>query len=176
MLAHSPSDKQSRQHKSSVAILCDIQNVQKIKDTAKLLIDFAKLQGRVDYKKLYYNSHYSSQVCIKNVLETLNFESVDVPDSSLNSADHRLVSDCVKLFAPQHLPIPNIIILVSGDRDYAGLIAILQAMGKKVIVFAQKGSASTKLMKLVGNNNFYFVDELSELIENKTQIYAAVTK
>ncbi|MBD2447643.1 NYN domain-containing protein [Nostoc sp. FACHB-152] len=144
--------------------------VQKIKGTAKLLLDFAKLQGKVVYKKLYYNSHYPSQVCIKDILEILDFESVDVPDSSLNSADHRLVADCVRLFAPQRSNIPKILILVSGDRDYAGLIAILQAMGKKVIVFAQKGSASPKLMRLVGRNNFYFVDELPELMRNKTQI------
>jgi uncharacterized LabA/DUF88 family protein len=170
MFAHSLSKKQSRQHKTSVAILCDIQNVQKIKDKAKLLLDFAQSQGRVDYKKLYYNSHFLSQVCIKNELEILDFESVNVTDSSENSADHRLVADCVKLLAPQSLPIPEIIILVSGDWDYAGLITILKAMGKKVIVFAQKGSASPKLMRLVGNNNFYLIDELPELMKNTTSI------
>ncbi|WP_062294998.1 NYN domain-containing protein [Nostoc piscinale] len=176
MLAHSQSTKQNSYRKSSVAVLCDIQNVLRIKDTAKFLLDFAKLQGKVDYKKLYYNSHYPSQVSIKDILETLDFESIDVTDSSLNSADHRLMADCVKLFAPQRSPIPKIIILVSGDWDYAGLIAILQAMDKKVIVFAQKGSASVKLMNLVGKNNFYFVDELPELMKDITQICVPAIK
>ncbi|MBD2439961.1 NYN domain-containing protein [Nostoc sp. FACHB-110] len=169
MVANSASKTQSKHNKTSVAVLCDIQNVQRIKNTATLLLEFAQLQGRVDYKKLYYNSHYPNQVSIKNILNKLHFESVDVPDSSENSADNRLIADCVKLFAPQHLPIPKIIILVSGDRDYAGLIAILQAIDKKVIVFAQKGSASNKLMQLVGNNNFYLVDELPELMKNTSQ-------
>ncbi|MBE9006548.1 NYN domain-containing protein [Fortiea sp. LEGE XX443] len=168
---HLASNIQKSQPKNSVAIFCDIQNVHLTKDTAKLLLDFAKFHGRVDCKKLYYNSHFLSQVCIKNKLKTLDVESVDVPDYSENSADNRLMADCVKLFDPQCSSIPKIIILVSGDRDYAGLIAVLQAMGKRVIVFAQRGSASQKLIELVRKNNFYFVDELPELMKNSTQLY-----
>lgn len=163
-------NRQTSQQKNSIAIFCDIQNVCSIKDkdTARFLLEYAKSKGRINYKKLYYNSQYPSQVIAKNNLEFLGIECVDVPDSSANSADNRLMADCVKLFAPKRSPIPDIIILVLGDWDYAGLISILQAMGKKVIVFAQRGSASPKLNKLVGDDNFHFVDELPQLVANKT--------
>lgn len=168
---HQSSNKQISQQKNSIAIFCDIQNVCSIKDkdTARFLLEYAKSKGRINYKKLYYNSQYPSQVIAKNNLEALGIDCVDVPDSSANSADNRLMADCVKLFAPKRSPIPDIIILVLGDWDYAGLISILQAMGKKVIVFAQRGSASPKLNKLVGDDNFHFVDELPQLVANKTQ-------
>ncbi|WP_320073092.1 NYN domain-containing protein [Nostoc sp. MG11] len=122
-------------------------------------------------QKLYYNSYYQNQVFAKNHLEFLGFNCVDVPDNTENSADYRLMADCVQLFAPKPSPSPNAIILVVRDWDYAGLICILKTLGKKVIVFAQRGSASPKLIKLVGNENFYFVDELPQLVgnSNKTQ-------
>ena len=40
---------------------------------------------------------------------------VDVPDHSENSADYRLMADCVLLFAPKPSPSPNTIILVLED-------------------------------------------------------------
>lgn len=94
---------------------------------------------------------------------------VDVPDHSENSADYRLMADCVLLFAPKPSPSPNTIILVLEDWDYAGLICILKALGKKVIIFAQRGSENPRLIKLVGNENFYFVDELPQLVGNSNK-------
>ncbi|HEY9804411.1 MAG TPA: NYN domain-containing protein [Leptolyngbyaceae cyanobacterium] len=166
MVVRLPSDSQKSLQRNSVAIFCDIQNVPKIKDTAKYLLDFAKTIGTVDYKKLYYNSNFPNQVFIKDKLKVYAFECVNVTDTSENSADDRLMVDCVKLFAPRRLPIPNTVIIVSGDWDYAGLISVLQAMGKRVIIFAQKGSASTKIAGLIGRNNFYFVDDLPDLLNN----------
>ncbi len=179
---HLSSNAQTSQQKNSIGIFCDLQNVNSIKVTGDLLLKFAQLRGSINCQKLYYNSrnkdqtaiiYYNSrnkdQTAIKNILESLGFDCVDVPDTSPNSADHRLMADCVQLFAPQRSPIPNIIILVLGDWDYAGLISILLALGKKVIIFAQRGSASPKLIKLVGDDNFHFVDELPELVANKTQ-------
>ncbi|MBD2204190.1 NYN domain-containing protein [Calothrix sp. FACHB-1219] len=173
---HLSSNGEASQQKNSIGIFCDIQNVSSIKGKGDLLLKFAQLRGRIDCKKLYYNSRNKDQTAIKNILESLGFLCVDVPDTSPNSADHRLMADCVQLFAPKRSPIPNIIILVLGDWDYAGLISILKALGKKVIIFAQRGSASPKLIKLVGNDNFHFVDELPQLVGNETQPQATVVK
>ncbi|MBD2487363.1 NYN domain-containing protein [Aulosira sp. FACHB-615] len=167
MVAHLPYNGKTSKRKNSVAIFCDIQNVHLSKDKAQLLLDFAQFQGRIDYKKLYYNSHYPGQLTSIKNLESLEIDCINVTDLSKNSADHRLMADCVKLFAPNRTTIPNIIILILGDWDYAGLIALLQAMKIKVIVFAQRGSASPKLMGLVGDSNFHFVDELPNLVNNQ---------
>ncbi len=43
-------------------------------------------------------------------------------------------------------PSPEIIILVSGDRDFAPLISLMLQIGKTVIVFAQRYSESKKLI------------------------------
>jgi hypothetical protein len=165
------SNKQTSQQKNCVGIFADIQNVSSIKGKGHFLLEFAQSKGRIDCKNVYYNSHYRSQVCTKNELEVLGMKCVDVPDNSENSADYRLMADCVQLFAPRPSSSPSTIILVVGDWDYAGLICMLKTLEKKVIIFAQRGSASPKLIELVGNENFYFVDELPQLVcnSNKTQ-------
>ncbi len=168
--ANQSSNIQTSQQKNYIGILLsDIQNVSSIKGKGHFLLKFAQSKGRIVCKNVYYNSHYIDQVCTKNELEILGMKGVDVPDHSENSADYRLISDCINCVAFN--ASVNIIILVLGDRDYAGLICILKALGKKVIIFAQRGSASPKLTKLVGNDNFHFVDELPQLVanSNKTQ-------
>lgn len=173
---HISLNRQASQQKNYIGIFWDLQNVNSIKEKGHLLLKFAQLRGCIHCKNLYYNSKHKYQTATKNILESLGFSCVDVPDSSKNSADHRLMADCVQLFTPQRSPIPNIIILVLGDWDYAGLISILQALGKKVIIFAQRGSASPKLIKLVGDDNFHFVDELPQLVANETQPQTTVFK
>ncbi|MFS0519012.1 NYN domain-containing protein [Nostoc sp. UIC 10607] len=163
------SKKQTSDQKNSIGIFADIQNVSLIKGKGHFLLEFAQSNGHIDSKNVYYNSHYISQVCTKNELEILGMKCVDVPDNSNNSADYRLMADCVNAVAFN--PSLKTIILLSGDWDYAGLICILKSLGKEVIIFAQRGSASPNLIKLVGNDNFHFLDELPQLVgnSNKTQ-------
>jgi uncharacterized LabA/DUF88 family protein len=168
-MSHLPSNKQTVQTQDSVAIFCDFQNVSSVTGKADLLLNFAKIQGKISCKKFYYNSQHLNQVFAKNQLELLGFKCVDVPDNSKNSADYRLISDCIQLFAPKSSPNPNIIILVLGDWDFAGLISILQSTGKRVIVFAQRGSESPKLKNLVGSDNFHLIDELPQLVATQSQ-------
>jgi hypothetical protein len=157
---HRITAKQTSQSQR-VAILWDGQNVHLKQNEAELLVAFAKSKGRLDWQNFYYNSQHKNQVNDKNRLEKLGFKGIDVPDSGKNSADKQLVFDCIKRVAIN--PSPAIILLVLGDRDFAGLIAVLMALGKTVIVFARRESASKKLIKLVGDDNFHYVDELPSL-------------
>ncbi|MBW4479096.1 MAG: NYN domain-containing protein [Tolypothrix brevis GSE-NOS-MK-07-07A] len=159
------SGKTTQQQQSLVSIYCDLQNVLSIKKQADFLLSFAQSKGRIDCKNLYHNSQHKNQVDAKNNLKSLGFNCVDVPCSLKNSADNQLIADCIKQVALK--PSPDIIIFVLGDRDFAGLICVLLSLGKKVIIFAQRGSASQTLIKLVGNDNFHFVDELPQLIVEK---------
>ena len=156
-----PITAKQKSQSERVAMLWDGQNVHLKQKEAELLVDFAKSKGRLECQKFYYNSQHKNQVDNKNRLQKLGFEGIDVPDRDKNSADKQLVFDCSKLFANK--PSPEIIILVSGDRDFAGLIAILIALGKTVIVFARRKSARKQLINLVGENNFHDVDELPSL-------------
>lgn len=153
--------------KDLVAVLGDIQNVPLIKNYGNLLQDFAKSEGRLNCSLIYYNSQHKNQVSAMNNMQSIGYKGIDVPDPSKNSADKQLIYDCIRLVAStQSL---QKIILVLGDRDYAGLISVLLSLGKKVIIFAQRGSTSRKLVKLVGDENFHFIDELPKLVGEKTQ-------
>ncbi|NQE37250.1 NYN domain-containing protein [Microcoleus asticus] len=144
-----------------VAMLLDSQGVYLNQEQAELLVDFAKSKGRLEPPKNYYNSQHKNQVNDKIRLEKFGFLGVDVPDSGKNSADKQLVFDCIKRVTTK--PSPGIIILVLADRDFAGLISVLMGLGKTVIIFARRKSASQKLINLVGEDNFHDVDELSSL-------------
>ncbi|MFM7407700.1 MAG: NYN domain-containing protein [Cuspidothrix sp.] len=166
-MSHLPSNPEKVQKQDSVAIFCDFQNVSSIKKYPNLLLDFAKMQGNVKWKNFYYNSHHKNQVDAKNKFELLGFNCVDVPDSSKNSADNQLIADCVKTVAFN--PSVNLFMFGLGDWDFAGVICILKQMGKKVVILAQKGSASQRLINLVGAENCYFIDDLPKLVGEKTQ-------
>ena len=163
---HRTTGKQKSQLER-VAMFLDSQNVHLNQNKAKLLLAFAKSKGRLEPPKNYYNSHHKNQVNDNIRLEKLGCISVDVLDSGKNSADKQLVFECIKRVAIK--PSPDIIILVLGDRDFAGLITVLKALGIKVIVFARRDSASKKLIKLVGDENFYYADELPSLLAGNTQ-------
>ncbi len=168
---HLVSNGQTSHQQNLVALYWDIQNVKlkskQLLDFASQLRGFADSNERLDCQNVYYNSQHKNQVIAKNILENLGFKCVDVPCPLKNSADNQLIADCIKWVAFN--PSSNKIILVLGDWDYAGLICILKALGKKVIIFAQRGNASQKLIKLVSNDNFHFIDELHELAEVKNQ-------
>ncbi|MEC4880128.1 MAG: NYN domain-containing protein [Scytonema sp. PMC 1070.18] len=144
--------------------LWDLENV-KLKPRqlcifTKKLQQFAQDKGRIGCQNVYYHSsQYKSQAFAqsKQALETLNYKFVDVRDRSKNSADKQLITDCVNLVAPK--PFPKTIILVLGDWDYAGLISVLKALTINVIVFAQRNSTSPRLINLVGEENFHYVED-----------------
>ncbi len=143
-----------------VAMFWDSQNVYLNQKQAELLVAFPKSKGRLEQPKNYYNLHTKNEFTDQIWREKLGFQGVDVP-SGKNSADKQLVFDCIKRVAIK--PSPDIIILALGDRDFAGLITVLKALGITVIVFARRKSASQKLINLVGEDNFHDVDELSSL-------------
>jgi len=157
---HLASDGQTSPQKLLVSLYWDLQNVYSMQGQANLLLDFASSKGRLDCKRVYYNSQHKNQAAAKNNLDSLGFNCLDVPCSLKNSADHRLIADCISRVALK--PSPDIIILVLGDRDFAGLICVLRSLGKKVIIFAQRGSESKKLIKIACE--FHFVEELPQLV------------
>jgi hypothetical protein len=163
---HLASDGQTSPQTPLVSLYWDLQNVYSMQGQANLLLDFASSKGRLDCKRVYYNSQCKNQDSAKDKLKSLSFNCIDVPCPLKNSADNQLIADCIE-DVDNHLS-PDIVILVSGDGDFAKLVRTLQKLGKKVIIFAQLGNVKQRLKDLVGDD-FYFVDKLSELVVNKTQ-------
>ncbi|TAG92094.1 MAG: NYN domain-containing protein [Oscillatoriales cyanobacterium] len=164
---HLPIGKETKQSQALVHIYWDLQNVHLTQKQAELLVAFAKPKGRLDCLKTYYNSQHQNQLLAKNNVEYLGFQGVDVRSNDKNSVDKALTFDWIKRVAIK--PSPEIIILVSGDRDFAPLISLMLAVGKTIIVFAQRCKASKKVINLVGDDNFHYIDNLPSLLAGNTQ-------
>ncbi|GET40038.1 NYN domain-containing protein [Microseira wollei] len=156
---------QTSQHELLVTLYCDLQNVYSILEHAELLLAFAKSKGRVISKKVYYNSQCKNQASAKDKLKSLGCDCVDVPCPIKNSADNQMIADCLE--AIDSNSCPDIVILVSGDGDFVKLVRILHKLGKKVIILAQRGNVKQKLKELA--DEFYFLDDLPQLVEGMTQ-------
>lgn len=152
--------------KTLVSLYWDYQNVKLNLQQATLLLAFAKTKGRLICNKVYYNSHSKDQASVKNALAGLDFKYFDVPCPLKNSADNQLIADCIEDI--DNNLSPHIVIIVSGDGDFAKLVRTLQKLDKKVIIFAQRGNVKQKLIDLV-KDDFYFVEQLSQLVVDKTE-------
>lgn len=168
-VTHLALQSQTSKQKPLVYIGWDLQNVSLkqpngLQEFASNLLTFCSSKGSLHSQRVYYNSQHESQVAANNLLQKVGYQGVDVPISRKNSADHKLIVDCINKVASK--PSAEIFIFVLGDKDYVGLICVLQSLGKKVIIFAKRGSESKKLMKIA--DEFHFVDELSSLVSDNT--------
>jgi len=167
--SHLASNGQTSQKQPSVYLAWDLQNVKPkqndLPNSGTKLLEFCNQQGSLSGQNVYYNSQHKDQASAKSVLESIGFKGVDVPDASKNSADKRIMLDCIKQFTRK--PHPEIFVFVLGDWDFAALISVLREAGKKVIIFAQRGNESKKLINIV--DEFHFIDELPQLVGGKSE-------
>jgi uncharacterized LabA/DUF88 family protein len=149
-----------------VFIFWDYQNTRLSLHEAQLLLTFAKSQGRLTGKNVYYNSQCKDQAAVKEDMSSLGFNCVNVPCNLKDSADNQLIADCLEEIDSNMSP--DIVILISGDGDFIKLVRNLQKLGKKNIMFAQLGNVKQKLKELA--DEFYFVDDLPKLVVEITQV------
>ncbi len=153
--------------KNFVSLYWDYENINKIEDKAKMLINFCQNRGNLVNQKVYAKASMWQQNKGKNklILDSLYFDCIDVCSSAKNAVDFKLMFDCV---AEAHNNIStNIFILVTSDGDYETLVRELQNKGKKVIVFYHPNRVSQALIQIA--NEAYSVEELPELVNNKVQ-------
>ncbi len=168
---HLAPNSQTSQQKPLVYIGWDLQNVSlkqpnKLQEFASNLLIFCSPKGSLHSQRVYYNSQHESQVAANKLLEKVGYQGINVPISQKNSADRQLIFDCLKKVVSK--PSADIFVFVLGDKDYVGLICVLRSLGKKVIIFAKRGSESKKLKSIA--DEFYFVDELPNLVIDKAVI------
>ncbi|MEA5627775.1 NYN domain-containing protein [Nostoc sp. UHCC 0251] len=163
--ANQSSNRQTSQLQIKVGIYCDFQNVYLSEEQARFLLAFAITKGSLISRKVYYNSLFENQASAKENLQRIGFKCEDVTCSLKNSADNQLKSDLIDdVYNNQS---PDIVILASGDGDFANVVQFLQEKDINVIIFAQRGNVKQKLKERA--NEFHFVDELSQLVNYKTQ-------
>jgi uncharacterized LabA/DUF88 family protein len=166
---HQLSTEQSSHKKPLVYLAWDIQNVKskqnKLPSLASDLLEFCRQKWHFTSQEVFDNFEKKNQADAKNILEGMGFKCINIPDASKNSADKTLIYHCTKQFPRK--PSPDIFVLILGDRDYVSLICLLRAAGKEVIIFAQRGSESKKLINRV--DEFHFIDELPKLLGSKIE-------
>ncbi len=152
--------------KLPISIYVDSQNVYLSEDLGIFLLAFAKSIGRLIDAKVYYNSLCPNQAFAMDKLKNLGVKCIDVPCSLKNSADNQLIADCIK-------DAKDIVILVSGDGDFADLVINQQKLGRKVIIFANRGNVKQRMKELA--DEFHFTDELPKLMAEKNQPQTAIS-
>ncbi|MEH2303639.1 MAG: NYN domain-containing protein [Nostoc sp.] len=163
--ANQSSKKQTSQKLPLVSIYWDYQNTKLSPSQAKSLLNLAQSKGRVSSINVYYNSQREDQATVKNDLGNLGFNCVNVPCPLKNSADNQLIADCLEEIHSNMSP--DKIMLISGDGDFVKLVHNLQKLGKQAIILAQIGNVKQKLKELA--DEFYFLDDLPQLISEKNQ-------
>lgn len=150
-----------------IAVYVDLQNASSFPKYAKYLLDFAKSLGIVISIKVYYNSLCPNQVSAINSLKLLDFsiQFVDVPCPLKDSADDRMKAHNLKDIHSNSSP--DIVILITGDGDFVELAQNAQKLGKKVIIFAQRGNVKQKLKEIA--DEFHFLEDLPSLVEANTE-------
>ncbi|PLZ73576.1 NYN domain-containing protein, partial [Fischerella thermalis] len=118
---------QQKQQEILVSIYWDLQNVFLNQELVNLLLAFVKSQGQIVDKKVYYNSLVLHQAAEKKNLQNLGFSCIDVPCVLKNSADNQIKSDLIDDVHKHQSP--NIVILVSGDGDFANSVSVLRQLG-----------------------------------------------
>lgn len=141
-----------------ISLHWDYENVSDFK-LAQDLLRFCQLRGQLKAQKVYANC-WKPVSEAKTTLQKLGFCLVNVWLKCKNSADYKCMFDCIEV--ARGSAAPNLFVIVAGDSDYAPVIRLLKQWGKRVIIFARRGSDSKVLKKLA--HEFYFVDELPTLV------------
>lgn len=125
----------------------------------KPVLERLLVKGQVIVKRAYADwSHYGKE---KDALHEAGLELIEIPKrriSGKNSADIRLVVDALELsYAKGHI---DTFVIVSGDSDFAPLVAKLRENGRSVIGMGMRGSTGELL--LTACDEFIYLEDLQE--------------
>lgn len=150
------TEGQTNEPKAFASLYWDCQNVRVSSHQAKCLLNFASDQGILVIKRAYAYWRHENQG-FEKALYDHGFDCLNVPSVKNNSVDYKLIDDCKSAVLNNPCLNINTVILVSGDKDFAGLVRELRDQGKKVIIFAQP-QVSKRLIELA--DEFYLVSQI----------------
>jgi len=125
----------------------------------KPVLERLLVKGQVIVKRAYADwSHYKKE---KDALHEAGLELIEIPKrriSGKNSADIRLVVDALELsYAKGHI---DTFVIVSGDSDFAPLVAKLRENGRQVVGMGMRDSTGELL--LTACDEFIYLEDLQE--------------
>ena len=151
---------------SKIALFLDFDNVaiagqgrRKQKFVIGPVLDRLLEKGKVLVKRAYADwSNYSRE---KDALHEAGLELIEIPKrkiSGKNSADIRMVVDALELaYAKEHI---DTFVIVSGDSDFAPLVAKLRENDRWVVGMGMKDSTGELL--LTACDEFIYLEDLEK--------------
>ncbi|MFQ5575369.1 MAG: NYN domain-containing protein [Anaerolineae bacterium] len=144
---------------SDVAMFIDWENMHgsiRGKANVSALREVAEGYGRLVLAKAYADWREPRFQQDSLVLYKIGVEPVYVPAGFKNNTDVKLATDCID-FSYKY-PNIGVFILVTGDGDFIHVVTTLRPLGKKVVVIAQSGNASSRLGDMVDTLLIYEQD------------------
>jgi hypothetical protein len=138
----------------TVAVFADGQNVC-LKKYGSIILDFVNSLGDIPFLWAYHHWRTIPQE-IEHRLQLQGWQCVDVAVKTKNELDNRLISDFNRL---SHHWMPDILVLVTGDKDFSSLVKSCQASGRRVIIIGRQNNVSKRLQKL-NPKDVFFVENL----------------
>lgn len=141
----------------SVAVFADGQNVC-LKKYGSVILEFVNSLGDVPFLYAYHNWRTISEK-IEHRLQLQGWQCIDVAVKEKNELDNRLMSDFNRLSGHW---MPDVLVLVTGDKDFLPLIKSCQKSGRRVIVIGRYNNVSQRLRKL-NPEGVFFVEDLQSI-------------
>lgn len=144
------SKKQNRQGLQTVAVFADCQNVGSLFDHRQAVLAFTEQFGSVP---LLWAYDYWRKMKPRRELQLHKdgWQTIDVPTQTKNALDKQLIRDCRRLGGQ---PFLKVVVLISGDKDFAPLAKWLIDQNKRVIVIGRRNHVSQKLRTLVPDDTY----------------------
>ncbi len=141
----------------TVAVAVDGQNVGLLKN-GDAILRFASGLGNVSIQWAYYN-YRKLKPRHEAQLQEQEWQCVDVAVCTKNELDHRMMMAVRKLCSSQP---PDILVLVTNDKDFAPLVEYARSQGIKIFVIGRRNGMSKKLKRLLSNGIVY-IEDLKQL-------------
>jgi uncharacterized LabA/DUF88 family protein len=154
--------KRNRQGSQAVAVFADCQNVGSLFEYRQAVLTFVKQFGPVP---LLWAYHYWREMKLLRELQLQSdgWQPIDVPIQDKNALDEQLIRDCHRLCRQ---PFIKVVVLITGDKDFAPLVKSLISQNKQVIVIGRRGHVSRKLSALVPHDT-YAIEDLPGALPQK---------
>jgi len=154
--------QQQPEKSRKIVVLADYQNVPLVKRrrniNGRAIVSFVERLGNICLL-LAYNHWRALGIENERLLTTEGWTCIDVPFTEKNAVDKHLIQDYQRSF--QHMS-PDIVVLISGDGDYAPLVRSLRKEGIRVVVIGWQGYVNHRLLRLLPDD-VYFVQDLRGL-------------
>lgn len=151
--------KRNKQESQAVAVFADCQNVGSLFKYRQAVLTFI---GQFDTDPLLwaYNYWRSMNPLLEQQLQADEWQPIDVPLQTKNALDEQLIRDCRRLCRQ---PFIKVVVLITGDKDFAPLVKSLISQNKKVIIIGRRDHVSQKLSALVPHDT-YAIEDLQRVL------------